>query len=196
MILAALIFAQLPFFAPLDTSGPVPYFIPPGLRAEDSKLAEWALKAWEKAVGGTLVFRAAEEKEAVLRLRWVSTGEGRYGEMRPILVGSKRGAEVFIQTSTDGLGEQIAEEARRDPLFRDAIVYLTCLHESGHGLGLEHTREYADIMYFFGYGGDVKDYFMRYRRNLKTRDDIKNHSGLSPSDIGRVRRLYPSQGAR
>jgi len=110
--------------------------------------------------------------------------------MRPIHVLGRRGAEVFVFTSMEALGPEIAAEARRDRLFRDTIVYLTCLHESGHGLGLEHTADYADIMYYFGHGGDIPEYFRRYRRKLKSRDDIPKHSGLSPADVDRVRRLY------
>jgi hypothetical protein len=66
--------------------------------------------------------------------------------------------------------------------MRDAIVYLTCLHESGHALGLAHTRSFADIMYSFQYGGDITAYFQRYRVLLKTRADIPAHSGISDAD--------------
>src|SRR5262245_61730330 len=62
---------------------------------------------------------------------------GLYGETRPILIdGHERGAEVYVLPSplpTNG-----------DRLLRDAIVYLTCLHESGHALGLAHTAVFAD----------------------------------------------------
>ena len=59
-----------------------------------------------------------------------------------------------------------------DPLLRETIVYLTCLHESGHAFGLAHTHNFADIMYSFQYGGDIAAYFGRYRARLKTRADI------------------------
>ena len=180
--------AQLLFFGPLDTSAPVGYHIGP---ASDVRLAEWALRAWERAIGGPLRLQRAPEQDALLRIRWVGAGGGKYGEMRPIRVGDKRGAEVYVYRSMDALGPEIAAETRRDPLFRDAIVYLTCLHETGHGLGLEHTADYADIMYFFGHGGDIPEYFRRYRRNLQGVNDIPKHSGLSITDVNRVRRLYP-----
>jgi predicted Zn-dependent protease len=72
--------------------------------------------------------------------------------------------------------------AKRDPLFRDTVVYLTCLHESGHALGLPHTAQFADIMYSFGFGGDIVEYFGRYRRELSSRQRIQDHSGISPAD--------------
>ena len=85
----------------------------------------------------------------------------------------------------------IARRAKRDALFRETIVYLTCLHELGHALGLGHTAEYADIMYAFGFGGDIEEYFMRYRRNLEDRSDIEGETGLSRWDRKHIRALYP-----
>jgi predicted Zn-dependent protease len=73
--------------------------------------------------------------------------------------------------------------------MRDAIVYLTCVHETGHALGLRHTAEFADIMYSFQYGGDIPAYFERYRRLLGKRDDIALHSGVSDADRAALRGL-------
>jgi hypothetical protein len=37
-------------------------------------------------------------------------------------------------------------------------------------------------MYSFQYGGDIPEYFARYRRKLHTREDIRKNSGLSDAD--------------
>ena len=67
--------------------------------------------------------------------------------METIVVGGRLGAAVYIRPEMGSPGPDIAERASRDPLLRETIVYLTCVHELGHALGLRHTREYRDIMY-------------------------------------------------
>ena len=116
---------------------------------------------------------AASEDEALVRLYWAPAAGGQYGEMRPLEVDGRRGAAVYIRPDTAALGDEIATRARLDALFRDTIVYLTCLHELGHALGLAHTADFADVMYFFGFGGDIGEFFGRYRRTLRERDDIR-----------------------
>jgi hypothetical protein len=154
-----------------------------GCQAGDPELGTWALEAWQRAAGQAIKIAPADREEtARLRIYWASGRSQLYGEARPILVGGKRGAEVFVLPGIAKAGE--------DSLMRDTVVYLTCLHESGHGLGLAHTRQFADIMYSFQYGGDIGEYFGRYRRALTKRDDIRKHSGISAADRDALLVLY------
>lgn len=175
--------------------GHVTYFIADGTpgsdyRPADRDLARWALQAWQRAVDGALQFEPATDASAQIRIRWVAADAGEYGETRPRLVNGRRGATVYIRPDTDALGPDIARLADADPLMRDTIVYLTCLHELGHALGLSHTADPRDVMFFFGYGGDIPALFSRYRRQLRTRADIARVSGLSDTDVVRARELY------
>jgi hypothetical protein len=145
-----------------------------GCIAADSDLARWAFAAWEAASGGRLHFVETKEREkALIRLVWATEEQGLYGETVPIMVGDRRGAQIFVHNTVDGV---------KDILLRDTVVYLTCLHESGHALGLPHTADFSDIMYSFQYGGDIAEYFGRYRRRLNVREDIRKNSGISPGD--------------
>jgi hypothetical protein len=179
----------------LDAQSPIPYFIAdgsgvPGYRSSDRDLARWALEAWQRTSPKRLRFDASTESDALVRLYWAGPEGGQYGEMRPLIVGGRRGAAVFIRPEVESLGPDIARRARVDDLLRDSIVYLTCLHELGHALGLTHTRDFGDIMYYFGYGGDVVEFFSRYRTQLHTRDDMATTSGLSAADLERMRMMY------
>ena len=142
----------------------------------DPELAAWAIQAWQAASNGKLTFeKTAEMESAHIRIYWATANQGLYGEARPILVDGVQGAEVYVLPG-------IVPKGEKDLLLRDAIVYLTCLHETGHALGLAHTAKFADIMYSFQYGGDIDEYFNRYRRLLKSRSDIQKHSGMSEDD--------------
>jgi Matrixin len=146
-----------------------------GCQSDDPELAQWALEAWQSAAPGAIRFAPVKDREhARIRLFWASSEQGLYGEARPILVDGKKGAEVYVRPT--------AGDTQADRLLRDAIVYLTCLHETGHALGLPHTASFDDIMYSFQYGGDIPEYFARYRRKLHTREDIRKNSGLSEAD--------------
>jgi hypothetical protein len=185
---------------PLD-DGRVTYFIAPPpadveLEPGDAELAVWALESWQRAASGALTFgRATSEAEALVRVYWAPADGGQYGEMRPLQVDGRRGAAVYIRPDTTALGEAISRAASLDSLFRDAIVYLTCLHELGHALGLAHTADFADVMYFFGFGGDIPEFFGRYRRTLRERGDIRGSSGLSEGDLEQLEALYGTRSA-
>ena len=142
------------------------YYIDEGNSADgyhrgDRELATWALHAWERVSGGTLRFVAAPEASPRIRITWVGAREGQYGET-----------------------------VRAPGNRRASIVYLTCLHELGHAIGLAHTSDERDIMYSFQFGGDIRNYFYRYRDQIKRREDIAAESGLSANDVERVRTMF------
>jgi hypothetical protein len=150
--------------------------------AGDPELARWALEAWQSASGGGLKLEASSSMEkAHIRIVWASGTSGLYGEARPIEVDGVRGAEVYVLPEQSNSG---------DALLRDAILYLTCVHETGHALGLRHTVVFADIMYSFQFGGDIEEYFGRYRRLLTERADIRKHAGISDADREQLRKLW------
>jgi hypothetical protein len=151
--------------------------------ATDTELGRWAFEAWQRESKGGVSFKpSANEDQARIRIHWAGGASSLYGETQRIEVNGKPGANIYVLPDIRELGADIFAAGRSDPLFREAIVYLTCLHESGHAIGLDHTRNYADIMFSFGYGGDVVEYFQRYRRQLASRTDIRTQSGISDSD--------------
>jgi len=172
-------------FAGVMLGADTPYWVEPCSNpaetpcvAGDVDLARWALEAWQRASNGGLRLVPANDREkALIRLLWATPEQGLYGETMPITVNGQRGSQIYIRSAATGM---------KDPLLRDTIVYLTCLHESGHALGLPHTAQFDDIMYTFQYGGDIPEYFGRYRRKLTKREDIRLNSGLSPADLARL----------
>ncbi len=188
--------AVLVLFQFSGTKESIPFFIEdgtgvPGYRQSDRDLAKLALAAWDRESGGKLKFVETKKRdEARVRVRWISPGGGLFGETERIFVDGKPGAVVNVMPEVAQLGKPLSARAVEDPLLRETIVYLTCVHELGHAIGLGHTQDFADIMYSFGYGGDFVAYFMRYRTRLRSREDIARYSGLSDSDAEVLRSLY------
>ena len=186
----------VPQLRPLDSSQPITYFIEdgkgvPGYLSSDDALAKLALDAWSRESAGKLKFVESKARDgALIRVRWISANEGLFGETQGVLVNGKAGAIVNVMPQVSLQGVPLAGRAVKDALLRDTIVYLTCVHELGHAVGLQHTNKFDDIMYFFGYGGDIVDYFMRYRNKLQSRSDISKFSGLSLADVQALRVRY------
>jgi hypothetical protein len=156
---------------------------------QGDQLAERALRTWTKASDGRVTLqRTFLRTDAKIRVVFNAAG-GNYGETRP-----------HIDTTTgliDAADVAIAADVpiEVDPLTRQIIAYLTALHELGHALGLEHTRNFDDIMYLFRQPGDGPRYFGNYRKLLKSADDIGGASatGLSAYDVATLRALYAGQ---
>lgn len=162
-----------------------------GCKPADAELARWALSAWEKTGGSGLRFSpAASEDGAGIRIYWLGRTPQLYGDAHWAWVKGKRLWEIDVQADLSQFGPPIEAAGKRDPLFRDTVVYLTFLHEIGHVLGIPHTDDFTDIMYSFQYGGDVLEYFNRYRRALKQRSDIREHAGISDADRARITWRY------
>src|SRR5688572_8671318 len=134
---------------PLDAVEPIPYYIADGagragFRPADRELAAWAVAAWQRHLGTALELVPGPESTARVRLYWADQRDGQYGEMRPLIVRGRNGAAVYIRPDMEGLGPAIARRTAEDDLLRDSIVYLTCVHELGHALGLSHTASFDD----------------------------------------------------
>jgi hypothetical protein len=164
----------------------IPVFIDRrNLPPQGDQLVEKAMKTWTAASNGDFTMqRTFVADRAGIRIYFNGAG-GNYGETRP---------HIDVNGLIDAAEVNIAADApiEVDPLTRDIVVYLTALHELGHALGLEHTRNFDDIMYLFRQPGDGPRYFGNYRKLLRSADDIGSAraTGLSAYDVDALRALY------
>jgi hypothetical protein len=180
---------------PLDPRGHISYFIADeiphsGYRPGDADLATWALQEWERASHGSLhLERTHEEAESLLRLFFLPPGRTKLGQSQRFMSMRRARAMVTVRSNVEVLAEPLGTLVKEDPLLRDTIVYLTCLHEIGHALGLPHSSNRNDVM---GEGEVASNLerFQRYRRALTTRADIARTQWLSPRDVARLNSLY------
>ena len=155
------------------------------LPPQGDQLVEKAMKTWTTASNGAFTLqRTFVADGAGIRIYFNGAG-GNYGETLPHV-----DAKGLINAAEVNIAADAPIDV--DPLTRGIVVYLTALHELGHALGLEHTRNFDDIMYLFRQPGDGPRYFGNYRRLLQTADDIgtAKATGLSPNDVKALTDLY------
>ncbi len=171
----------------IDLIGDVPTVASP----EQTELVLWAMQDWARVLDGRLRFHMVKnERDALVRVRFVPSRTDHYGEMFPFNANGKRGANIYVRGDADKLGRVLERRARRDDLFLATVVYATVLHELGHALGLGHSMNSQDIMYAMVMGGDVEQYLLQFRHKLSERTDLANKSVLSFGDRANLRALY------
>ena len=166
-------------------AGAVPFWIQKErARERNRELVRLALAAWEDASGGRLRFEESEVfPEKGIRV-FFARDHPHFGVARPEAdeeTGEIRSADVIVVSETIG-----------DRLQRDLVVYLTALHELGHALGLGHSETLGEIMYGFRGPSDADRTFRRYRRKLRSVEDIgtARASGITEADRRAIRALY------
>jgi hypothetical protein len=196
------IFRMLALWVAFTASATEPwhYYVEPcrhpetGCRTSDPQLADWAFESWARASNGLLDWvRVKDPAKARLRVRWATVREGQFGETRRIRLGDRTVTNLYVLTDVKQLGPDIERIALSDSLYRDSIIYLTCVHEAGHALGLTHTTAFEDIMYSFASGGSIRDYFGRFRKLLNEREDIRKQSPITRRDQNRLLAILPLQ---
>jgi hypothetical protein len=183
-----------PKLRPLDSSGLLTYYIAEGIptfgsRDGDNELATWAFKEWERRAGGAIRLEPiADEGTALIRLYWQSWTKGQYGQAKPHIANRRWASIIYVRPNTHAMHKTLGPVAAKDRTLRDVIVYLTCLHEIGHALGLGHSASPDDIMRDGIH--DSKATFERYRQRVKSRGEIATTAWLSETDAARLRERY------
>ena len=70
------------------------------------------------------------------------------------------------------------------------IIALSTVRASAPQSTIPMTLDAKSPITFFGYGGDIVEYFDRYRAQPRARNDIAAASGLSDADVSRLRAMY------
>jgi predicted Zn-dependent protease len=144
-----------------------------GERDKRTQLLFTVMRQWEAASGGLIRFRLVNSQpfdpgQADIRIVWADeTTLGRDFEVghaeRDV-----RGA--MIQRVTITLIQKPKIDAHLSPVKQQQRLQATILHETGHALGLEHSEQTRDVMYYRGWQ-------QRY---------------LSDNDSRRLQALYPA----
>jgi hypothetical protein len=141
-----------PNWEPLDPRGHISYFIADGIprsgyRPGDDDLATWALQEWERSSHGTIQFeRTIEESDSLLRIFWLPSALTNIGQSTRFMSMRRIRAMVMVRGNAETWSDPLGTLVKKDPLLRDTVVYLTCLHEIGHALGLDHSSSQNDVM--------------------------------------------------
>jgi hypothetical protein len=155
-------------------------------KADDPELAGWALGEWQRALKDAVRFRPDTESNASITMYWLPWKPNEHGVTRTRRAGGGFQSTIFVRPDTAHLPPAIAQRAAQDPLYRDVIVYLTCLHEFGHALGLGHSAQPDSVMQ----ARSSQTLFDAIRARVRARGDLRNAAVLSAGDVQDVVRSY------